>query len=81
MNAGPIIHPPLIVMNAGPIEHFERWDIHKEGTQASIRRVTDALDAERIAVREALRLWRSAFSAGASLRERGRDLDVWPRLA
>jgi opine dehydrogenase len=54
MNAGPIIHPPLIVMNAGPIEHFERWDIHKEGTQASIRRVTDALDAERIAVRGAL---------------------------
>ena len=54
MNAGPIIHPPLIVMNAGPIEHFERWDIHKEGTQASIRRVTDALDAERIAVRESL---------------------------
>ena len=52
MNAGPIIHPPLIVMNAGPIEHFERWDIHKEGTQIAIRRVTDALDAERIAVRE-----------------------------
>jgi opine dehydrogenase len=54
MNAGPIIHPPLITMNAGPLEHFERWDIHKEGTQASIRRVTDALDAERVAVREAL---------------------------
>jgi opine dehydrogenase len=54
MNAGCIIHPPLIVMNAGPIEHFERWDIHKEGTQPAIRRVTDALDAERMAVREAL---------------------------
>ncbi|MDB5511188.1 MAG: putative opine dehydrogenase [Enterovirga sp.] len=54
MNAGPIIHPPLIVMNAGPIEHFERWDIHKEGTQAAIRRVTDRLDAERMRVREAL---------------------------
>ena len=54
MNAGCIIHPPLIVMNAGAIEHFERWDIHKEGTQPSIRRVTDALDAERMAVREAL---------------------------
>jgi len=54
MNAGPIIHPPLIVMNAGPIEHFERWDIHKEGTQPSIRRVTDALDAERIAIRDGL---------------------------
>jgi len=54
MNAGPIIHPPLIVMNAGPIEHFDRWDIHKEGTQPSIRRVTDALDRERITIREAL---------------------------
>ena len=41
-------------MNAGPIEHFGRWDIHKEGTQPAIRRVTDQLDAERIAVREAL---------------------------
>ena len=54
MNAGPIIHPPLITMNAGPIEHFDKWDIHKEGTQPAIRRVTDALDAERIAIREAL---------------------------
>ena len=54
MNAGPIIHPPLIVMNAAPLEHFERWDIHKEGTQPVTRRVTDALDAERIAIREAL---------------------------
>jgi opine dehydrogenase len=54
MNAGPIIHPPLILMNAGPLEHFDKWDIHNEGTQPSIRRVTDALDAERIAVREAL---------------------------
>jgi len=54
MNAGPIIHPPLIIMNAGPLEHFETWDIHNEGTQPSIRRTTDALDAERIAVREGL---------------------------
>ncbi len=54
MNAGPIIHPPLIILNAGPLQHFERWDIHNEGTQPAIRRVTDVLDAERIAVREAL---------------------------
>jgi len=53
MNAGPIIHPPLIMMNAGPLEHFPVWDIHNEGTQPAIRRVTDALDAERISVREA----------------------------
>ncbi len=54
MNAGPIIHPPLIIMNAGPIEHFEHWDIHNEGTQPAVRRVTTRLDAERMAVREAL---------------------------
>lgn len=54
MNAGPIIHPPLIVMNAGPLEHFDTWDIHSEGTQPSIRRVTDALDSERIAIRKGL---------------------------
>jgi opine dehydrogenase len=54
MNAGPIIHPPLILMNAGPIEHFPHWDIHNEGTQPAIRRVTTALDAERVALREAL---------------------------
>ncbi|MFP3550476.1 NAD/NADP octopine/nopaline dehydrogenase family protein [Paraburkholderia sp. SIMBA_049] len=54
MNAGPVIHPPLIMMNAGPLEHFASWDIHNEGTQPSIRSVTNALDAERMAVREAL---------------------------
>ena len=54
MNAGPIIHPPLIVMNAGPIEHFDHWDIHNEGTQPAIRRVTTRLDGVRMAVRAAL---------------------------
>lgn len=54
MNAGPIIHPPLMVMNAAPLQHFERWDIHHEGTQPAVRAVTDRLDQERIAVREAL---------------------------
>jgi opine dehydrogenase len=53
MNAGPIIHPPLVVMNAAPLQHFERWDIHNEGTQPAVRAVTDRLDRERMAVREA----------------------------
>jgi len=53
MNAGPVIHPPLMVMNAAPLQHFERWDIHNEGTQRAVRDVTDRLDQERIAVREA----------------------------
>jgi opine dehydrogenase len=56
MNAGPIIHPPLILMNAAPLEHFESWDIHNEGTQPSVRAVTSRLDAERIEIREALGL-------------------------
>ena len=54
MNAGPIIHPPLMVMNAAPLQHFEAWDIHSEGTQPAVRAVTDSLDSERIALREAL---------------------------
>lgn len=54
MNAGPVIHPPLMVMNAAPLQHFERWDIHNEGTQRSVRDVTDRLDLERIAIRTAL---------------------------
>src|SRR5262249_44068726 len=54
MNAGPIIHPPLILMNAGPLEHSARFDIHNEGTHPSIPPVTDALDHGRIAIREAL---------------------------
>src|SRR4051812_25675550 len=54
MNAGPIIHPPLILMNAGPLEASDNYDIHSEGTQPAVRAVTDRLDAERIAVREAL---------------------------
>lgn len=54
MNAGPIIHPPLMVMNAAPLQHFERWDIHNEGTQPAVRAVTNRLDQERIAVREAM---------------------------
>ncbi|MAV87529.1 MAG: glycerol-3-phosphate dehydrogenase [Rhodospirillaceae bacterium] len=54
MNAGPIIHPPLIIMNAGPLQHFDEWDIHNEGTQIAIRNVTDQLDSERILLRQAL---------------------------
>ena len=81
MNAGPIIHPPLIIMNAGPLQHFERWDIHKEGTQPAIRRATDALDGERIAVREALGYAPPHFPAREPLRPRGRGMDVRARLA
>ena len=54
LNAGPIIHTPLMIMNAAPLEHFPAWDIHNEGTQPAVRSVTDALDAERVSIRSAL---------------------------
>ncbi len=54
LNAGPIIHPPLIILNAGPLNHSSNFDIHNEGTQPVVRAVTDQLDAERIAVRQKL---------------------------
>ncbi len=52
MNAGPVIHPPLIVLNTGPIEHPSAYDIHNEGTTPGIRKVISLLDKERIKVRE-----------------------------
>lgn len=54
MNAGPIIHPPLIMMNAGPLDRSRDFDIHNEGSQPAVLRVTEKLDGERIALREAL---------------------------
>ena len=56
MNAGPIIHPPLIILNTGPLEHFSKWDIHNEGTQDSVKKVIFALDNERILLRKKLLL-------------------------
>ncbi len=54
MNAGPILHPPLIVLNTGPIQYPAPYDIHNEGTTPGIRKVISVLDEERIAVRKAL---------------------------
>jgi opine dehydrogenase len=64
LNYGPIIHPPLILMNAGPLYHFDKWDIHNEGTQEVIRNVHEALDAERVAIREALGYGEPHFRLG-----------------
>ena len=80
MNAGPVIHPPLILMNAAPLEHFEKWDIHKEGTQPSVRRVTDALDAERIAAREALGYKAPHFPLADHYRADGDEWMYGPRV-
>ena len=49
-NAGPVIHPPLVLVNVGAID-AGRFDIHAAGTTASARRLIDAVDGERLAAR------------------------------
>ncbi len=49
-NAGPVIHPPLVLLNTGPIEGG-RFDVHAAGTTPRVRRLIDAVDAERLATR------------------------------
>ena len=50
-NAGPVIHPPLVLVNAAAID-AGRFDIHAAGTSASARKLIDAVDAERMAARQ-----------------------------
>lgn len=54
LNVGPIIHSVLMLLNTGPIEHFETWDIHNEGTTPSVKKLILAHDQERIVLREAI---------------------------
>ncbi|MBI2217548.1 MAG: NAD/NADP octopine/nopaline dehydrogenase family protein [Candidatus Rokubacteria bacterium] len=49
-NVGSVIHPPLVLLNAGAID-AGRFDIHATGTTPSARRVIDALDTERVQAR------------------------------
>ncbi len=49
-NAGPVIHPSLVLLNAGAIDGG-RFDVHVAGTTPTIRRLIDAVDAERVATR------------------------------
>jgi opine dehydrogenase len=53
-NAGAVIHPPLVLVNAASID-AGRFDVHAAGTTASARKLIDAVDAERIASRRGLR--------------------------
>jgi opine dehydrogenase len=54
LNVGPIIHSVLMLLNTGPIEHFDSWDIHNEGTTKSVKKLILSHDAERIRIRKAL---------------------------
>jgi len=49
-NAGVVLHPPLVLLNAGAIDRGT-FDVHAAGTTASSRRLVDAVDAERVETR------------------------------
>jgi opine dehydrogenase len=49
-NAGPVIHPPLVLGNLGAIDGGQ-FDVHAGGTTPSVRTLIDAVDAERLATR------------------------------
>lgn len=52
-NAGPVIHPPIVLLNAGSIDGG-RFDVHAAGTTPAVRRLMGAVDAERLAIRAGL---------------------------
>jgi opine dehydrogenase len=49
-NPGPVINPPLVLLNAASIDG-DRFDVHAAGTTPSVRRLVEAVDAERLAAR------------------------------
>jgi opine dehydrogenase len=52
-NTGPAIHPALVLLNAGSIDGG-RFDVHAAATTPTVRRLIDAVDAERVAIRAGL---------------------------
>ena len=54
LNVNGALHASLTIMNAGPIEALDVYDIHREGSTSAILRVMAAMERERIALREAL---------------------------
>jgi opine dehydrogenase len=49
-SAAPVLHPALVLLNLGAIDRGP-FDIHATGTTPTVRRVIDAVDAERVATR------------------------------
>ncbi len=53
-NIGTVFHPAVCVLNAGWIEDVSDFQFYHEGISPSVARVLEEIDAERIAVAEAL---------------------------
>jgi opine dehydrogenase len=53
-NIGTVFHPALMVLNAGWVEDPIDFEFYYQGTSASVSRVLERLDAERVAVAAAI---------------------------
>jgi opine dehydrogenase len=51
-NLDPIVHPPMVLFNAGRIEATggKGWNLYADGATDSVIRVMEAMDAERMAL-------------------------------
>lgn len=57
-NLNPIVHPPMVLFNAGRIEATggKGWNLYAEGATESVARVMEALDRDRMALLERIGL-------------------------
>jgi len=53
-NIGAVFHPALCILNAGWIEDISEFQFYVQGVTPSVARVLEQVDAERVAVAEAL---------------------------
>jgi len=62
-NLNPIIHPPMVLLNAGRIESTggKGWNLYADGATESVVRVMLAMDAERMALLGAVEAGGIAF--------------------
>jgi opine dehydrogenase len=52
-NPGPVMHPPIVLLHAGDID-AGRFSAHPDRTAPSVRRLVEAVDGERLAIRTGL---------------------------
>lgn len=64
-NLNPIVHPPMVLFNAGRIEATggDGWNLYADGATESVARIMESMDAERMSLLE------RAGLSGLSFRE------------
>lgn len=53
-NGNPVIHPAVMLLNAGRVDHDDDFFFYEEGVTESVGRLIEAVDKERLALAEAL---------------------------